>query len=143
MNINSPLEAYKYLPQTNCGECGEATCMAFASKLIDRSGKTTDCPPLVKEKKFAKKLAELDRLLAPEIREITIGVGDRAVKIGGDDVLYRHKLTFFNKTKMFFDVTDTMDEAALVERTKKVADFRKFYPMILQSLQQLSRRLQK
>src|SRR5690606_15453719 len=110
-----------------CGECGEATCMAFASKLIDRSGKTTDCPPLVKEKKFAKKLAELDRLLAPEIREITIGVGDRAVKIGGDDVLYRHKLTFFNKTKMFFDVTDTMDEAALVERTKKVADFRKFY----------------
>lgn len=67
------------------------------------------------------------RVLAPEIREITIGVGDRAVKIGGDDVLYRHKLTFFNKTKMFYDVTDTMDEAALLERTKKVADFRKFY----------------
>jgi len=127
MKINSPLEAYKYLPQTNCGECGEATCMAFASKLIDRSGKPTQCPPLVKEKKFAKKLAELERLLAPEIREITIGVGDRAVKIGGDDVLYRHKLTFFNKTKMFYDVTDTMDEAALLERTKKVADFRKFY----------------
>lgn len=127
MKINSPLEAYKYLPQTNCGECGEATCMAFASKLIDRSGKPTQCPPLVKEKKFAKELAELERLLAPEIREITIGVGDRAVKIGGDDVLYRHKLTFFNKTKMFYDVTDTMDEAALLERTKKVADFRKFY----------------
>lgn len=127
MKINSPLEAYKYLPQTNCGECGEATCMAFASKLIDRSGKPTQCPPLVKEKKFAKKLAELERLLVPEIREITIGVGDRAVKIGGDDVLYRHKLAFFNKTKMFYDVTDTMDEAALLERTKKVADFRKFY----------------
>lgn len=127
MKINSPLEAYKYLPQTNCGECGEATCMAFASKLIDRSGKTTDCPPLIKEKKFAKKLAELDRLLAPEISEVVIGVGDRAVKIGGDDVLYRHKLTFFNKTKMFFDVTDTMDEAALVERVKNIANFKKFY----------------
>jgi acetyl-CoA decarbonylase/synthase complex subunit gamma len=127
MKINSPLEAYKYLPQTNCGECGEATCMAFASKLIDRSGKTTDCPPLIKEKKFAKKLAELDRLLAPEIREVVIGAGDRVAKIGGDDVLYRHKLTFFNKTKMFFDVTDTMDEAALIERTKKVANFKKFY----------------
>jgi acetyl-CoA decarbonylase/synthase complex subunit gamma len=127
MKINSPLEAYKYLPQTNCGECGEPTCMAFASKLIDRSGKTTDCPPLIKEKKFAKKLAELDRLLAPEIREVAIGVGDRVAKIGGDDVLYRHKLTFFNKTKMFFDVTDTMDEAALVERTKSIANFRKFY----------------
>ncbi|AKB83528.1 5-tetrahydromethanopterin:corrinoid iron-sulfur protein methyltransferase [Methanosarcina barkeri 3] len=127
MKINSPLEAYKYLPQTNCGECGEATCMAFASKLIDRSGKTTDCLPLIKEKKFAKKLAELDRLLAPEIREVVIGVGDRAVKIGGDDVLYRHKLTFFNKTKMFFDVTDTMEDAALVDRVKSIANFKKFY----------------
>jgi acetyl-CoA decarbonylase/synthase, CODH/ACS complex subunit gamma len=127
MKINSPLEAYKYLPQTNCGECGEPTCMAFASKLIDRSGKTADCPPLVKEKKFAKKLAELDRLLAPEIREVAIGVGDRVAKVGGDDVLYRHKLTFFNKTKMFFDVTDTMEEAALVERVKKITDYKKFY----------------
>ncbi|MGD0511624.1 MAG: (Fe-S)-binding protein, partial [Candidatus Micrarchaeaceae archaeon] len=78
MKINSPLEAYKYLPQTNCTECGEPTCMAFASKLIDRSAKPTDCPPLTKEKKYAKKLAELDRLLAPEIREVVLGVGERA-----------------------------------------------------------------
>ncbi|WP_269852192.1 acetyl-CoA decarbonylase/synthase complex subunit gamma, partial [Methanosarcina horonobensis] len=127
MKINSPLEAYKYLPQTNCGECGEATCMAFASKLIDRSGKTSDCPPLVKEKKFAKKLAELDRLLAPEIRQVTIGAGEKAVNIGGDDVLYRHKLTFFNKTKMFFDVADNMEEAALVARVKQIAGYKKFY----------------
>ena len=127
MKINSPLEAYKYLPQTNCTECGEPTCMAFASKLIDRSAKASDCPPLIKEKKYAKKLAELERLLAPEIREITIGVGERAAKIGGDDVLYRHKLTFFNKTKMFFDVSDTMGEAELIERVKKIADFKKFY----------------
>src|SRR5512145_2203399 len=101
--------------------------MAFASKLIDRSGKPANCPPLIKEKKFAKKLAELDRLLAPEIREVAIGVGDRVAKIGGDDVLYRHKLTFFNKTKMFFDVTDTMAEADLVERVKKITDYKKFY----------------
>lgn len=127
MKINSPLEAYKYLPQTNCGECGEATCMAFASKLIDRSGKPADCPPLIKEKKFAKKLAELEGLLAPEIREVIIGVGEKAAKVGGDDVLYRHKLTFFNKTKMFFDVADNMDEAALVERVKQIANFKKFY----------------
>ncbi|MDI9396107.1 MAG: acetyl-CoA decarbonylase/synthase complex subunit gamma [Euryarchaeota archaeon] len=127
MKINSPLEAYKFLPQTNCGECGHTTCMAFASTLIDRSGKTKDCPPLIKEKKFAKKLVELDRLLAPEIRQITIGVGERAANIGGDDVLYRHKLTFFNRTKMFFDVADNMDEAALVERVKSIADYKKFY----------------
>ena len=127
MKINSPLEAYKYLPQTNCTECGEPTCMAFASKLIDRSAKPSECPPLIKEKKYAKKLAELERLLAPEIREVVLGVGERAAKIGGDDVLYRHKLTFFNKTKMFFDVADTMGEAELIERVKKIADFKKFY----------------
>jgi acetyl-CoA decarbonylase/synthase complex subunit gamma len=127
MKINSPLEAYKYLPQTNCAECGQPTCMAFASTLIDRSGKPADCPPLIKEKKFAKKLAELEKLLAPEIREVILGVGERAAKIGGDDVLYRHKLTFFDKTKMFFDVTDTMEEAALVERVLKIQNYRKFY----------------
>jgi acetyl-CoA decarbonylase/synthase complex subunit gamma len=127
MKINSPLEAYKYLPQTNCTECGEPTCMAFASKLIDRSAKPSDCPPLIKEKKYTKKLAELERLLAPEIREVVLGVGEKAAKIGGDDVLYRHKLTFFNKTKMFFDVADTMGEADLIERVKKIADFKKFY----------------
>ena len=127
MKINSPLEAYKYLPQTNCQECGQPTCMAFASTLIDRSGKPADCPPLIKEKKYAKKLAELEKLLAPEIREVILGVGDRIAKVGGDDVLYRHKLTFFNKTKMFFDVTDTMEEAALVERVLKIQNYRKFY----------------
>ncbi|RLG26714.1 acetyl-CoA synthase subunit gamma, partial [Methanosarcinales archaeon] len=50
MKVNSPLQVYKYLPQTNCGECGEATCMAFASHLLDRSKKVADCPPLLDDK---------------------------------------------------------------------------------------------
>ncbi|KKH15804.1 hypothetical protein DU65_04250, partial [Methanosarcina mazei] len=33
----------------------------------------------------------------------------------------------FNKTKMFFDVADNMDEAAIVERVKKISDYKKFY----------------
>jgi acetyl-CoA decarbonylase/synthase complex subunit gamma len=126
MKINSPLEAYKFLPATNCGECGEATCMAFAAHLIDRSHKLTDCKPILEEK-FKKKYEELDALLAPEIREVEIGVGDKIVKIGGDDVLYRHKLTFFNQTAFAYDVTDSMDEKDLVERVKYIQDFKKFY----------------
>ncbi len=126
MKINSPLEAYKYLPGTNCGECGEQTCMAFAAHLIDRSKKLTDCTPILEEK-FRKKFEELDALLAPEIREVEIGVGDRVVKIGGDDVLYRHKLTFFNQTRFAYDVWDTMDEKDLVERVTYIHDFKKFY----------------
>ncbi|TQD23446.1 acetyl-CoA decarbonylase/synthase complex subunit gamma [Methanolobus vulcani] len=126
MKINSPLEAYKFLPATNCGECGEATCMAFAAHLIDRSHKLTDCKPIL-EAKFKKKYEELDALLAPEIREVEIGVGDKIAKIGGDDVLYRHKLTFFNQTQFAYDVSDTMDEKDLVERVNYIQDFKKFY----------------
>ncbi|SFM22596.1 acetyl-CoA decarbonylase/synthase complex subunit gamma [Methanolobus profundi] len=126
MKINSPLEAYKFLPATNCGECGEATCMAFAAHLIDRSHKLTDCKPIL-DAKFKKKYEELDALLAPEIREVEIGVGDKIAKIGGDDVLYRHKLTFFNQTQFAYDVTDSMDEKDLVERVNYIQDFRKFY----------------
>ncbi|MBU7034592.1 MAG: hypothetical protein HXS49_05335, partial [Theionarchaea archaeon] len=29
-----PLDLYRHLPKTNCGECGEKTCMAFASQII-------------------------------------------------------------------------------------------------------------
>ncbi|MBN2110898.1 MAG: acetyl-CoA decarbonylase/synthase complex subunit gamma [Methanosarcinaceae archaeon] len=126
MKINSPLEAYKFLPGTNCGECGELTCMAFAAHLIDRSKKLTECKPIL-EDKFKKKFEELTALLAPEIREVEIGVGDRVSKIGGDDVLYRHKLTFFNQTQFAYDVWDTMDEKELVERVNYIQDFKKFY----------------
>lgn len=127
MKINSPLEAYKYLPGTNCGECGEQTCMAFASRLIDRSKKLTECTPMINEDKYSKKFAELEKLLAPEIREIEIGIGEKKVKIGGDDVLYRHRLTFFNQTALAYDVWDTLSENELVERVKKIENFKKFY----------------
>ncbi|WP_292464667.1 acetyl-CoA decarbonylase/synthase complex subunit gamma [Methanolobus sp.] len=126
MKINSPLEAYKYLPGTNCAICGEQTCMAFASHLIDRSKKLSECTPML-EDKFRKKLDQLQGLLAPEIRQVEIGVGEKIVKIGGDDVLYRHKLTFFNQTALAYDVWDTMDEKNLVERVNKIQDFKKFY----------------
>ena len=126
MKLNSPLQVYKYLPQTNCAECGDATCMAFAAHLIDRSKKLENCPPLLKDE-FKKKYIELQTLLAPEIREITIGVGEHARKIGGDDVIYRHQLTFFDPTAFAYDVWDTMAEPELVERVNRISNFRKFY----------------
>jgi len=126
MKLNSPLQAYRHLPGDNCGECGEVTCMAFASHLIDRSLKLTDCTRILDDK-HKDKFAELEGLLAPEIREVEIGVGERIVKIGGDDVLYRHKLTFYNQTALAYDVWDTMDEKDLVDRVKQIQEFSKFY----------------
>ena len=126
MKVNSPLEVYKFLPQTNCGDCGEATCMAFASHMIDRSLKLEDCPPLL-EDKFRKKYLKLAELLAPEIREVIVGTGEHAVSVGGDDILYRHQLTFFNQPAIAVDVWDTMSEDELVERIKFINEYKKFY----------------
>lgn len=126
MKVNSPLEVYKFLPQTNCGDCGEPTCMAFASHMIDRSLKLEDCPPLL-EDKFKKKYLKLAELLAPEIREVIIGTGERAVSVGGDDILYRHQLTFFNQPALAVDVWDTMSEDELTERIKFINEYKKFY----------------
>ena len=38
-----PLSIYNCLPQTDCGECGESTCMAFAMKLLSGESKLNEC----------------------------------------------------------------------------------------------------
>jgi ArsR family metal-binding transcriptional regulator len=42
-----PLAIYYCLPQTNCEECGEATCMAFAIKLLAGDVTLDLCAPLL------------------------------------------------------------------------------------------------
>ncbi|MEM0498986.1 MAG: acetyl-CoA decarbonylase/synthase complex subunit gamma [Methanothrix sp.] len=127
MKEKSPLNLYKHLPQTNCGKCGLQTCMAFAAALIDRSKRVEECTPLAEEKKYAKKYETLKSIVAPEIRLVYVGTGEKELKVGGEDVMYRHQMTFFNKPPFAYDVTDTMDEAALVERVKKISTWKKFY----------------
>jgi acetyl-CoA decarbonylase/synthase complex subunit gamma len=100
--------------------------MAFASHMIDRSLKLEDCPPLLEEK-FKKKYLKLAELLAPEIREVIIGTGEHTVSVGGDDILYRHQLTFFNQPALAVDVWDTMSEDELTERIKFINEYKKFY----------------
>ncbi|MCX7935548.1 MAG: hypothetical protein N3A66_09870 [Planctomycetota bacterium] len=40
------LEIYKRLPGTNCKECGEKTCMAFAMRLWRGEGNPSECKPV-------------------------------------------------------------------------------------------------
>jgi len=130
MKISSPMEVWKYLPGTNCKECGEKTCLAFASLLLERKKKLEDCPPLfdpLAKSKYGEKGRKLAELLAPEVREVEIGVGERAVKIGGEDVLHRHERTFFNRTALAYDVWDTMPEAELRARVRRISEWQKFY----------------
>ncbi len=45
------LEILKLLPQTNCGDCGEPTCMVFASHVAESEKQPDDCPQLDAEPK--------------------------------------------------------------------------------------------
>jgi len=40
------MDIYKLLPKTNCRECGDATCFAFAARLLQGSQKIENCKPL-------------------------------------------------------------------------------------------------
>lgn len=44
--IKNPLNLYKYLPRTNCRDCGISTCLAFAAAVLKAEKKLSDCPHL-------------------------------------------------------------------------------------------------
>lgn len=54
--IPKVLEILKLLPKTNCKECGQTTCMVFASMVAEGAKGVEDCPPL--DDSNSKKLSE-------------------------------------------------------------------------------------
>jgi acetyl-CoA decarbonylase/synthase complex subunit gamma len=118
----SPIDVYRLLPRTNCRECGEANCMAFATRLVNGEYQVTDCPPL-HTRDFQGLYREIGDLLRPPVRAITIGTGGRAITIGGKHVVYRHDFTYHNPTAIAIDVTDSMPYEDLVQRVKAIEGF--------------------
>jgi ArsR family metal-binding transcriptional regulator len=57
-----PLDVWTLLPQTNCKQCGEATCMAFAFALLLNKRAPDACPPLVADPSFAERRAQLEAM---------------------------------------------------------------------------------
>ena len=111
------IEIFKLLPKTNCGECGVPTCLAFAMSLAGGKAELSACPYISEEAKA--KLAEAS---APPIRPVTIGVGERALKIGGETVLFRHEKRFENPPGFALLITDAMDDAEVNARLKKLKE---------------------
>ncbi|MGC9094303.1 MAG: acetyl-CoA decarbonylase/synthase complex subunit gamma [Candidatus Bathyarchaeia archaeon] len=118
----SPIDIYKLLPRTNCKECGEENCMAFATKVVNREVPIEKCSPLLTEQ-FKKAYNKLKELLKPAVKEVVIGVGDHAVKVGGKLVMYRHEFTYFNPTAIAIDVTDEMTEEEIASRIRRTEQF--------------------
>ena len=108
------LQIFKYTPaaqkleHSNCKECGCPTCMAFSLKLAKQQIEIDKCP-------YASE--ELKEKYNQEIKpaQKTISIGD--LKIGGENVLYRHEKTFVNKTiiAIFVDYSDKNYEKNLQE----------------------------
>ena len=57
------LEIYRFLPQTNCGLCGEPSCLALAAKLSSAEAELEACRPLYEEPAFSEKRRLLEDLL--------------------------------------------------------------------------------
>jgi acetyl-CoA decarbonylase/synthase complex subunit gamma len=118
----SPIDVYMLLPKTNCKECGEENCMAFATKLVNRELSLEKCAPLLK-KENEKAYKQLWEMLKPPIREVTIGAGERSIKVGGKYVMYRHEFTFTNPTAIAIDITDEMSDEEQLERVRMTQQF--------------------
>ena len=93
----SGLQIFKYLPgakkaeHSNCKECNCPTCMAYALKLAKAQVELDACPYVPDELK--EKLLQ-NRKIPQKTVEI------EGLKIGGENVLYRHEKTFLNPTTL-------------------------------------------
>jgi acetyl-CoA decarbonylase/synthase complex subunit gamma len=96
--------------------------MAFATKLVNKEVRLDQCTPLLDEQ-HNRTYLKLWEMLKPPVKEVEIGTGERAVKIGGKDVLYRHELTYVNPTAIAIDVTDSMADDEFEKRLKSIEDF--------------------
>jgi acetyl-CoA decarbonylase/synthase complex subunit gamma len=110
----SGIEIFKKLPKTNCGKCGVPTCLAFAMKLATGKAELDACPDLSEDVK-----EELGEASAPPVRTVVIGTGERAVKLGGETVLFRHEKRFENPPAFTVLLSDKMDEAEISAKLTK------------------------
>lgn len=109
------VEIFKLLPKTNCKKCGYPTCLAFAMKLAQRQASLESCPDVSEEAK--QKLGEAS---APPVRPITLGVGEKAIKMGEETVLFRHDKRFVNPCAFALDIRDTLAEDDITRRIDEV-----------------------
>ena len=57
------LDIWALLPQTNCRECGEATCLAFAVGLLQQTRVLDECPPLQSDENLRDRRVTLEAML--------------------------------------------------------------------------------
>lgn len=115
----SGLQIFKYtpaakkLPESNCKKCGCPTCMIFSLKLAKNQIDLSCCPYISQE--FME--VYNDSIKQPQD---TITIGN--LKIGGENVLYRHEKTFINPTVLAI-IVDCVN-SDWQKMIKQVCDFK-------------------
>ncbi len=87
------LDIFKLTPKTNCKDCGNPTCMAFAMKVASGAVDISKCPHLSQEV-----LDRLSESTMPPMKAIKVKAGNTEYNLGGETVLFRHEKTFVSKT---------------------------------------------
>ncbi|MDR1797440.1 MAG: acetyl-CoA decarbonylase/synthase complex subunit gamma [Clostridiales Family XIII bacterium] len=108
------LDIFKLTPRTNCKECGNPTCMAFAMKVAQGTAQIEACPHM-----SADALASLSEATAPPMKALKFGAGDAELALGGETVLFRHDKTFVARNPFAVTITGA-DADAKLEAAKKV-----------------------
>lgn len=107
------LDIFKLTPKTNCKDCGNPTCMAFAMKVAQGAVSIDKCPHM-----SADALRQLSEATEPPMK--TISIGDH--KLGGETVMLRHEKTLVNKNLFALfvcaDMTDADIDAKIAEAMK-------------------------
>lgn len=112
------LQIYKYLPKTNCKECGFPTCLAFAMKLAAKGAELSACPHVSAEAKEA-----LESASAPPIRLVTVGADGRKIEVGNEVVLFRHEKTFYHQPGLVIRLKDNMPAEQISKLAAEAAGY--------------------
>ena len=96
------LDIFKLTPKTNCKDCGNPTCMAFAMKVASGALSIDKCPHMSDEA-----LSTLSEATAPPMKSYKVA----GHSLGGETVLSRHEKTLVSKTLYAVQLCDCMDAA--------------------------------
>lgn len=113
------IEIFKLLPKTNCGECGVPTCLAFAMSLAAGKASLFSCPKVSEEAKV-----KLIEAAAPPIRQVTLSMAGKPLKVGGETVLFRHEKRFENPPGIAMLLSDTMPDSEVGARLERFKSLR-------------------
>lgn len=112
------LQLFKYLKGVDPKKYGFESTMDLAIKLASREKKLSNFPDKLglNEKIYN----ELNEILTPPVREINL----KNYSVGGEEVVYRHELRFYNETAFFIDISDNYSKEEILRRINFVKNLK-------------------